>query len=451
MMKFLTNNSHNGVIVRVLFLSTLGFNNNNKHDVNAVSVSVIDEGRRSSSNDGGSRVGRNLRGLKDGNGCCSLDYNNCVDWCGSSYDCCMTCDNKEGVTWLSNGPQGQCMKRWDWCDIDAPNRCCEGLECRFRDGEGYNACLPVNDVVYGFVDEVEWWTMCAPGVDGEGDAGDAGNAGGAGDAGDAPDKEVGINEGDAPTASDVEEDEDAPTASDVVEVENIPITSDFYDCAMDACIHRDCFCGTEYYEDGVCGAAWYCSDYETYALDVDEELDDYCIRDGCDNSDRIQWDNEIQGWRCSSTPIAELDTCGTDACIHRDCFFGAGYYDDGYCGAAWYCNDYETYALDDDEELDDACIRDGCTNDNGIKWNDEIQGWICDICSMNACIHKDCIETGYYEDGFCGAAWYCSDYETYVFPDEGEEVDDYCIRDGCNTNDDGIYWNDEIQGWSCSD
>mmetsp|Transcript_38286 Transcript_38286/g.42915 ORF Transcript_38286/g.42915 Transcript_38286/m.42915 type:complete len:288 (-) Transcript_38286:240-1103(-) len=76
-----------------------------------------------------------------GNGCCSLDYKNCVDWCGPSYDSCMKCDNKD-VTWLSNGPpQGQCMERWTGCDGN-PNGCCDGLTCRWRDGEGYNACLP---------------------------------------------------------------------------------------------------------------------------------------------------------------------------------------------------------------------------------------------------------------------------------------------------------------------
>eukprot|EP00751_Fragilariopsis_kerguelensis_P033136 CAMPEP_0170972222 /NCGR_PEP_ID=MMETSP0735-20130129/45900_1 /TAXON_ID=186038 /ORGANISM="Fragilariopsis kerguelensis, Strain L26-C5" /LENGTH=887 /DNA_ID=CAMNT_0011392751 /DNA_START=66 /DNA_END=2729 /DNA_ORIENTATION=+ len=76
-----------------------------------------------------------------GNGCCSLDYKNCVGWCESSYDDCMKCDNKD-VTWLSNGPpQGQCMERWTGCDGN-PNGCCDGLTCRWRDGEGYNACLP---------------------------------------------------------------------------------------------------------------------------------------------------------------------------------------------------------------------------------------------------------------------------------------------------------------------
>merc|ERR1712085_62175 len=46
------------------------------------------------------------------------------------------------VTWLSNGPpQGQCMERWSDCDGN-PNGCCDGLTCRWRDGEGYNACLP---------------------------------------------------------------------------------------------------------------------------------------------------------------------------------------------------------------------------------------------------------------------------------------------------------------------
>jgi len=253
------------------------------------------------------------------------------------------------------------------------------------------------------------------------------------------------------------DDSNSTTAVDDSDENNDSINSPssvLYDCAMDACIHKDCY-GTGFFDDGYCGAAWYCDDYATYTMGDGEKEDVSCIRDGCTSDDGIEWDNDIQGWRCSSTPITELDTCDMNACIHKDCF-GTGYFDDGYCGAAWYCDDYESYTMGDDEEEDKYCIRDGCTNDDGIEWNNEIQGWACSTaapiaepepCAMNACIHKNCYETGYFDDGDCGAAWYCSDYKTYVMGD-GEEQDGYCIRDGC-TSDDGIQWNNEISGWSC--
>merc|ERR1711959_801068 len=76
----------------------------------------------------------------NGNGCCSLDYKNCVGWCGLTYDSCMNCAETR-VTWLPNGAQGQCGERWSGCDGD-PNRCCNGLTCRWREGHNYMACLP---------------------------------------------------------------------------------------------------------------------------------------------------------------------------------------------------------------------------------------------------------------------------------------------------------------------
>merc|ERR1719162_1956611 len=33
------------------------------------------------------------------------------------------------------------MERWTGCDGN-PNGWCDGLTCRWREGEGYNACLP---------------------------------------------------------------------------------------------------------------------------------------------------------------------------------------------------------------------------------------------------------------------------------------------------------------------
>ena len=67
---------------------------------------------------------------------------------------------------------------------------------------------------------------------------------------------------------------------------------------------------------------------------------------------------------------------------------------------------------------------------------------------MNACVHKNCFETSYYEEGYCGAAFYCTDHETYVLDvDEVEDVS--CVRGGCS-KEDGIRWDDALQGWSCS-
>jgi len=82
-------------------------------------------------------------GIGNGNGCCSLDYKNCVDWCGSSSDSCQDCDNTD-IVWLQNGPpqNNQCVQRWAVCESNSNNACCDGLTCRWRDGYGYDACLP---------------------------------------------------------------------------------------------------------------------------------------------------------------------------------------------------------------------------------------------------------------------------------------------------------------------
>lgn len=75
----------------------------------------------------------------NGNGCCSLDYKNCVSWCGSTHDSCVNCDNND-VVWLPDGPGGTCSERWSGCSQDSG--CCNGLTCQWRDGYGYFACLP---------------------------------------------------------------------------------------------------------------------------------------------------------------------------------------------------------------------------------------------------------------------------------------------------------------------
>lgn len=82
---------------------------------------------------------------QNSNGCCSLDYKICIDWCGSDYDSCMNCSNPD-VAWLPNGaPNSQCGERWTGCDDNndtGHNGCCSGLSCQWRSESNYFACLP---------------------------------------------------------------------------------------------------------------------------------------------------------------------------------------------------------------------------------------------------------------------------------------------------------------------
>ena len=73
-------------------------------------------------------------------GCCSLDYKQCIGWCGPTKDSCLDCNHHDGVAWLENGAQKQCKKRWVGCGGN-PNKCCAGLECR-PDPNTWLACLP---------------------------------------------------------------------------------------------------------------------------------------------------------------------------------------------------------------------------------------------------------------------------------------------------------------------
>ena len=57
--------------------------------------------------------------------CCSQDYKNCIDWCGTTEAEC-TCDT---TTWLANGAvTGTCVARWQGCN-NPSDVCCPGLEC----------------------------------------------------------------------------------------------------------------------------------------------------------------------------------------------------------------------------------------------------------------------------------------------------------------------------------
>ena len=77
------------------------------------------------------------------NGCCSLDLKNCIDWCGSTIDSCLSCISNDGVIWLTDGSTSdtECVKRWSECNNS--NDCCDGLTCRLRGDTMYSymACL----------------------------------------------------------------------------------------------------------------------------------------------------------------------------------------------------------------------------------------------------------------------------------------------------------------------
>jgi len=78
----------------------------------------------------------------NGNGCCTMDYKQCIDWCGDTEESCNNCENPD-VGWLSNGePNGTCMSRWTDCNADRDG-CCDGLTCQFQDN--YYGCFPGND------------------------------------------------------------------------------------------------------------------------------------------------------------------------------------------------------------------------------------------------------------------------------------------------------------------
>jgi len=191
---------------------------------------------------------------------------------------------------------------------------------------------------------------------------------------------------------------------------------------------------------------------EEVDAEVDEELNDEVEDEMNEEVDEEVDEEEDEEVDTDLEVDKDQDYCSMNACIHKNCY-ETNYYDDGYCGSAWYCTDHETYVLDDGEEEDNSCIRKGCTNDDGIVWDGDMQGWRCSYaryrdCSMTACVHKDCYETSYYEAGYCGAAFYCTDHENYVYGvDEVEDIS--CIREGCS-NEDGIRWDDKLQGWMCS-
>uniref|UniRef100_A0A7S4ADZ1 ShKT domain-containing protein n=1 Tax=Pseudo-nitzschia australis TaxID=44445 RepID=A0A7S4ADZ1_9STRA len=83
---------------------------------------------------------------RNSSGCCSLDYKNCIDWCGPTYDSCMNCASK-AVTWLPDGaPLSSCSERWTGCTENNDTNdssCCSGLRCQPRND--YMECMADDD------------------------------------------------------------------------------------------------------------------------------------------------------------------------------------------------------------------------------------------------------------------------------------------------------------------
>jgi len=75
-----------------------------------------------------------------GNGCCSQDYKTCdATWCGATEDLCLSCGSSGDKTWLSNGPQNNCIARFGECTNDTGG-CCGPAAC--VGNQWYRQCLP---------------------------------------------------------------------------------------------------------------------------------------------------------------------------------------------------------------------------------------------------------------------------------------------------------------------
>jgi hypothetical protein len=61
--------------------------------------------------------------------CCSMDFMNCVTYCGTTQKQCQTCSSVD-VGWLPLGPPaaGSCTARWNDCTSNV-NGCCAGMQC----------------------------------------------------------------------------------------------------------------------------------------------------------------------------------------------------------------------------------------------------------------------------------------------------------------------------------
>mmetsp|Transcript_10244 Transcript_10244/g.11718 ORF Transcript_10244/g.11718 Transcript_10244/m.11718 type:complete len:186 (-) Transcript_10244:192-749(-) len=78
-------------------------------------------------------------------GCCSLNYKDCISWCGNTENSCASCNHHDGLGWLVNGPpKDQCVSRWTGCE-NKKNACCDGLTCKAATNN-YLMCLPINPI-----------------------------------------------------------------------------------------------------------------------------------------------------------------------------------------------------------------------------------------------------------------------------------------------------------------
>merc|ERR1712194_583597 len=77
--------------------------------------------------------------------CCTLDFQNCINWCGPTKESCSNCNHHDGLGWLSNGPpKDKCFPRWKGCE-NRKNACCDGLTCKV-DANNYLMCLPIKPI-----------------------------------------------------------------------------------------------------------------------------------------------------------------------------------------------------------------------------------------------------------------------------------------------------------------
>jgi len=80
-----------------------------------------------------------------GSGCCTINFKECVNYCGDTYDSCMSCGDER---WMPDGPPDDpnCVNRWVDChtkDDLENNGCCPGLTC--QGDEWWKQCMPEED------------------------------------------------------------------------------------------------------------------------------------------------------------------------------------------------------------------------------------------------------------------------------------------------------------------
>jgi len=62
-------------------------------------------------------------------GCCTNDFTTCIDWCGTTKSECFSCTINDYPQGWIDGPQTDCIARWNVCTDDADS-CCKGLTCK---------------------------------------------------------------------------------------------------------------------------------------------------------------------------------------------------------------------------------------------------------------------------------------------------------------------------------